>query len=71
MQLIAAAWANSMPKSSGAKKVQASAVQKQIRRLLEDKSFAPLGSRVGVPLVNVLEINLALEDLFQKPAAEK
>ena len=33
-------------------------------------SFAPLGGLVGVPLVNVLEINLALEDHFQKPSAE-
>ena len=40
----------------------------QIEQLLREKSHAPLGGLVGVPLVNVLEVNLALRDRFQKPA---
>ena len=40
----------------------------QIEQLLRDKSRAPLGGLVGVPLVNVLEVNLALRDLYQKIA---
>ena len=38
----------------------------QIEQLLRDKSHAPLGGLVGVPLVNVLEVNLALRDRYQK-----
>ncbi len=67
---IAATWAKSLAKSTG-KKVKANVIRNQIYGLLKDKNFAPLGGRVGVQLVNVLEVNLALEDLFQKPAAEK
>jgi len=37
-----------------------------IEQLLREKSRAPLGGLVGVPLVNVLEINLALQDRYQK-----
>jgi potassium-transporting ATPase KdpC subunit len=40
----------------------------QIEQLLRDKSHAPLGGLVGVPLVNVLEINLALRESYQKTA---
>ena len=39
-----------------------------VRQLLREKSFAPLGGLVGVPLVNVLEINLALRDRYGKGA---
>ena len=54
---IAAAWA----KSSGTDEAK---VRADIRKLLEEKSSAPLGGLIGVPLVNVLEINLALEEHF-------
>jgi potassium-transporting ATPase KdpC subunit len=37
-----------------------------IEQLLHDKSHSPLGGLAGVPLVNVLEINLALKDRYQK-----
>ena len=40
----------------------------QIEQLLREKSHAPLGGLVGVPLVNVLEVNLALQDRYQKSA---
>jgi hypothetical protein len=35
---------------------------------VRDKSHAPLGGLVGVPLVNVLEVNLALRDRYRKAA---
>src|SRR4051812_27640343 len=37
--------------------------QKQIEKLLQDNAVAPLGGMFGVQLVNVLEINLALDAL--------
>ena len=44
----------------------------EIDRLLVEKSQSPLGGLVGEPLVNVLEINLALRDQYQNTsAAEK
>jgi K+-transporting ATPase ATPase C chain len=38
-------------------------VRKEIEALLRDKAAAPLGGLVGVDLVNVLEINLALQEI--------
>lgn len=35
-------------------------VRQDIQQLLQDKADAPLGGLAGVPLVNVLEVNLAL-----------
>ena len=43
-------------------------LHKEIEKLLQEKSAAPLGGLVGVPLVNVPEINLALRDCYQRPA---
>ncbi|MGA2257256.1 MAG: potassium-transporting ATPase subunit C [Thermoguttaceae bacterium] len=44
----------------------------EIEQIVRQHSFAPMGGLIGVPLVNVLEVNLALEDQFQKSAkAEK
>lgn len=39
-------------------------VRKQIEALLREKAEAPLHGLVGVDLVNVLEVNLALRDLY-------
>lgn len=39
-------------------------IRTEIQELLKSKSAAPLGGLVGVPMVNVLEINLALRDRF-------
>jgi K+-transporting ATPase ATPase C chain len=39
-------------------------VRKGIEELLSQKTEAPLGGLVGVPLINVLEANLALRDHF-------
>ena len=58
---VAAAWA----KKTGTTN---EALHDQIEHLLRDKSHAPLGGLVGVPLVNVLEVNLALRDRYQKTA---
>ena len=41
-------------------------VRKTIEELLKAKAVAPLGGLAGVPLVNVLEINLALDERFSK-----
>ena len=41
-------------------------VRKEIEGMLSDRAEAPLGGLVGVKLVNVLEINLALRDRYEK-----
>jgi K+-transporting ATPase ATPase C chain len=56
---VAAAWA----KKTNSGEAQ---LHKDIEQLLHEKSHAPLGGLAGVPLVNVLEINLALQDRFGK-----
>jgi K+-transporting ATPase ATPase C chain len=61
---VAAAWAS----KPGAAKEKV--LHDQIEQLLRAKSHAPLGGLVGVPLVNVLEVNLALRDLFPAKTAE-
>ena len=58
---VAAAWA----KKTGAGEAR---MHHEIEQLLREKSHAPLGGLVGVPLVNVLEINLALKERYQKTA---
>jgi K+-transporting ATPase ATPase C chain len=42
-------------------------VRRAIDKLLEEKAEAPLGGLAGVPLVNVLEVNLALEGRLAAP----
>ncbi len=59
---VAAAWA----KKTGP--ANEKSLHDQIEQLLREKSYAPLGGLVGVPLVNVLEVNLALRDRYQKAA---
>jgi K+-transporting ATPase ATPase C chain len=54
---VAAAWATKTKQDSAQ-------VRAQIEKLLTEKSEAPLNGAVGVKLINVLEINLALRDLF-------
>jgi K+-transporting ATPase ATPase C chain len=56
---IAAAWA----KSSGGDEAK---VRAEIRKLVDEKASAPWGGLIGVPLINVLELNLALEERFKK-----
>ena len=57
---VAAAWA----KKTGTDQQQ---LHREIEQLLRDRSRALLGGLVGVPLVNVLEVNLALRDRYQRP----
>jgi K+-transporting ATPase ATPase C chain len=59
---VAAAWA----KKAG--NTNEKELHDQIEQLVRGKSHAPLGGLVGVPLVNVLEVNLALRDRYQKTA---
>jgi K+-transporting ATPase ATPase C chain len=59
---VAAAWAKKT------KATDEKALHDQIGQLLRDKSYAPMNGLVGVPLVNVLEVNLALRDRYQKTA---
>ncbi len=59
---VAAAWA----KKTG--NTNEKELHDQIEQLVRGKSHAPLGGLVGVPLVNVLEVNLALRDRYQKTA---
>jgi K+-transporting ATPase ATPase C chain len=61
---VAGAWA----KKTGGKEA---AVRGEIEQLLRDQSQAPLAGLFGVPLVNVLEVNLALKAKYEKPAAAK
>ena len=44
-------------------------VKKAIEKILEEKKESPLGGLVGVPLVNVLEVNLALAEQMPRLAA--
>jgi K+-transporting ATPase ATPase C chain len=61
---VAAAWA----KKSGTDEKK---VRQDIEELLRANSFAPLGGLFGVPLVNVLETNLALQKRYQKTTENK
>ncbi len=53
-----------------AKKTKAdpAAVREEVEKILAEKQEAPLGGLAGVPLVNVLEVNLALKDRLERPA---
>jgi K+-transporting ATPase ATPase C chain len=44
------------------------AVREEIEKVLAEKKEAPLRGAAGVPLVNVLEVNLALKDRLERPA---
>jgi potassium-transporting ATPase KdpC subunit len=56
---IAAAWAKSSGKDEAT-------VREDIRKLVNAKSSSPWGGLIGVPLVNVLELNVALDEQFKK-----
>ncbi|MCY2995159.1 MAG: potassium-transporting ATPase subunit C [Planctomycetota bacterium] len=59
---VAAAWA----KKTGSDEQQ---LRRQIDQWLRERIHAPLGGLVGVPLVNVLEINLVLRDRYERAAS--
>lgn len=52
---VAAAWAQEQKRDKAA-------VEKDVKELINRHSYAPLNGLVGVPLVNVLELNLTLRD---------
>ncbi len=54
---VAAAWAKKTSKEEHQ-------VHQEIEKLLRDSATAPLGGTVGVPIVNVLETNLALKNRY-------
>src|SRR5205085_1400897 len=65
---VAGAWADKLIKE---RKLAADAarrkrfeekVRQELDRLLNERASAPLGGLAGVPLVNVLEVNLALRE---------
>lgn len=45
-------------------------VRAEIEKMLRDKAGAPLGGLAGVPMVNVLEMNLALKEHFSNPVQQ-
>jgi K+-transporting ATPase ATPase C chain len=69
-QPIAKAWAQVVV-GEKAKDADEMKVHDEIKQVLKEKSFSPLGGLVGVPLVNVLEVNLALQDRYQKAPSAK
>jgi potassium-transporting ATPase KdpC subunit len=58
---VSAAWANDTKRDPA--KVHA-----EIEQMLNDMAHAPLGGLVGEPVVNVLELNLALRRRYGAPA---
>ena len=56
---VADAWAEKT-------KADKAAVRKSIEELLNQKAEAPFGGLAGVKLINVLEVNLALDQRLQK-----
>lgn len=61
---VAGAWA----KKTGGSETK---LHQEIEQLLREHSESPLAGLFGVPLVNVLEINVALKDKYEKPAGSK
>jgi K+-transporting ATPase ATPase C chain len=57
---VAAAWAQDT-------KRDAAAVRKEIEAVLQAKTRAPFGGLAGVPMVNVLEVNLELRTRYGEP----
>ena len=58
---VAAAWAQDTKRDAGQ-------MRADIEQLLRRKAFAPGAGLFGVPMVNVLELNLELRARFGEPA---
>jgi K+-transporting ATPase ATPase C chain len=63
---VAGAWAKLTVKNESDLRKKESDLKRDIEDLLRQHASAPLGGLVGVELVNVLEINLALEEAYGK-----
>jgi len=57
---VAGAWAKDLKRDPAR-------VRPEVEQMLKEKSSAPLGGLVGEPIVNVLDINLALTNKYGKP----
>jgi K+-transporting ATPase ATPase C chain len=64
LERVASAWAAKTGRSR-------TLVREDIHKLLTDASEAPLGGLVGVPLVNVLDVNVALSKHFAAQKAKR
>ena len=62
LEQVAGAWAE-------ARQREPAAVRQTIEKLIDEHAHAPLGGVAGVPLVNVLELNIAVRDALQGTAA--
>src|SRR5581483_5077442 len=60
LERVAAAWAKDTKRDP-------SQVRRDIEKLLRQKTFAPAGGLFGVPMVNVLEMNLELRKRYGEP----
>jgi len=60
LERVAAAWAKDTKRDP-------SQVRRDIEELLRQKTFAPAGGLFGVPMVNVLEMNLELRKRYGEP----
>jgi len=60
LERVAAAWAKDTKRDAGD-------VQREIEALLRQHAFAPGGGLFGVPMVNVLEVNLELRKKYGEP----
>jgi K+-transporting ATPase ATPase C chain len=56
---VCTAWAEKTKKDK-------KAIRQAIEQLIQEKKEAPLGGLIGEPIVNVLELNLALENRIPK-----
>jgi K+-transporting ATPase ATPase C chain len=59
---VAAAWAQEQKRDEAA-------TRDTIKKLIESLAYAPLGGLVGQPMVNVLELNVAVRDAMQSANA--
>jgi K+-transporting ATPase ATPase C chain len=57
---VAGAWAKDLARDPGQ-------IRREIEKVLRQKTFAPLDGLWGVPMVNVLEVNLELRKKFGEP----
>ncbi len=62
LERVAAAWAQDTKREPGA-------VRREVEELVRQKTFAPGGGLFGVPMVNVLELNLELRKKYGEPPA--
>src|SRR5262249_32668886 len=60
LERVASAWASDTKRARGQ-------VRRESEEMLRRKTFAPAGGLFGVPMVNVLEVNLELRKRYGEP----